>query len=423
MSPFILGIVASAKPLTLPHFISSTSISGVDMVNHSVALDTSYNYYSAGIANGDFPSITKYDKSGTLQWQRTLGTNGGAYRSIGYSPDGSLIFAGKTRNPNTPYGGFNTIGKINSAGTVLWQVRTARQDRDRLDSIVKSDGSIYYQDDANGNNWVKLTTNGVYVSSAVYNLDSTVCIPAGLGTDSTSNLYTWGSRGAYNFFVQKFNSSDALVGTWGWTTDTGSFYARSGTVDKDGNVYVSATSNDGVVSFVAKINSSGTAQWCRRFYSNGWGIYSVAVDSKGNVIAGGYDNSYAKIRIAKWNSAGTLLWQRVLETATEYVGIGSNKSITILPTDDIAIAGYIRRSSATPTAALFVLPKDGSGTGSYAIGGTTVFYSAGSSLEGSTVLTPYTPSVPALSTTYSALTAVDFGVNSLSPSNSVVALP
>jgi uncharacterized delta-60 repeat protein len=289
------------------YWIALLGGTGFDLVS-AVAVDSSDNIIVAGQTNSDGAGnqdvlIAKYNSSGTLQWDRTLG--GTEYdRGLGVAVDGSdnIIVAGQRRVSNNDDG---LIAKYNSSGTLQWH-RT-----------LGGSGGDYF--------------NGVAVDSA----DNIIC--AGY-TNSDG-------AGNYDGLIAKYNSSgtlqwDRTLGGstadrfWNIAVDSADNYICVGETASDG-----AGGSDGII---AKYNSSGTLQWDRTLGDTSsdqfWGI---AVDSSDNYICAGYGyltTSWKGI-IAKYNSSGTLQWDRTLsgsgtdrfygvavDSADNYICVGQTNS-------------------------------------------------------------------------------------------------
>src|ERR1035437_7877227 len=178
----------------------------------------------------------------------------------------------------------------------------------------------------------------------------------GLALDGQANCYVTGwfdgtndfggtslvSYGGQDIFIAKYSTSGALQ----WVrqaggTNAGWEYGRGVGVDQAGNVYVTGgflgtsahfgTINMGILGsergdtfFLAKYDSSGTAQWVRAPSNTTGGTEGtgIAVDSSGNsYVVGYFDGSWMSLGstyltntgnystfLAKYDSAGTLQW-------------------------------------------------------------------------------------------------------------------
>jgi uncharacterized delta-60 repeat protein len=319
----------------------------------AIAVDSSSNVYVSGYstATGDAAfEIAKYNTSGTIQFQRRLGGSGSSEQSYGIALDSSAnIYVGGL---STAQSGNNDweIAKYNSSGTIQWQrYLLGGSSNEQINSIaIDSSGNAY------------------------------VC---GYSSEGTSN----------SLYLVKLDTSGALQ----WQRKFGStFNNEQGygvALDSSNNVYVcgfsddrSGTDND---FLIAKYNSSGTIQWQRRLGSNtGTEIaFSVAVDSSDNLYICGQSGASGSVDcvIAKYNSSGTIQWQRTLSSSSPVVDTAFSIAVS---SSYFYICG--RSDIRGGADILFAkLPVDGSLTGTYSVGGYSFTYAASSFVDAATTLT------------------------------------
>jgi uncharacterized delta-60 repeat protein len=278
-------------------------------IGRSVAVDSSGNVYVCGYspASGTLDSqIAKYNTSGIIQWQRRLDNPG---------PDGDAAFSVAVDSSNNVYvcgytsvsGSYNfLIAKYNTSGTIQWQRSLGNSNNPTGRSVaVDSSGNVYVCGYADNSLTVGLQIAKYNTSGTIQwqrNLGGSSTIPGtnageSVAVDSSGNVYVCGysaESGTVDFQIAKYNTS----GTIQWQRSlggSGNNDGRSVAVDSSGNVYVCGYSPaSGPNDFqIAKYNTSGTIQWQRRLgASSGSNLgYSVAVDSSGNVYICG--SSYA----------------------------------------------------------------------------------------------------------------------------------
>ena len=302
---FLIVKYNTAGVLQWQRTLGSTGESGYD-----IAVDSSGNVYVSGEtstqgAGGYDALIAKYDTNGTLQWQRTLG--GADYEGgygIAVDSSGNVYVTGSTFSQGAGSADDIIIAKYNTSGTLQWQRTLGGADVGQLHSVaVDSSGNVYIT----GETYSQGAGNGD-ILIAKYNTSGTLQWQRTLGgasfdygqgvtVDSSGNVYVTGStfsQGAGNgdVLIAKYNTN----GTLQWQRTLGGADSDVGyriAVDSSGNVYITGyTSSQGAGSndvIIAKYDTSGVLQWQRTLGGAG-GDYAedIAVDSFGNVYITGY---------------------------------------------------------------------------------------------------------------------------------------
>jgi uncharacterized delta-60 repeat protein len=383
---------------------------GISRAN-GVAVDSSKNVIMSGRTDADGAGstdflIAKYDASGVLQWDRTLGGSGFEQSfDVALDSSNNIVVAGTT---NSDGAGSNDalVAKYNSSGTLQWDKTLGDSGSQAGNSIaVDSSDNIYIGGSTPFNKGLlaKYNSSGTLQWDKEYGSSQTSI--QSIAVDSSDNIIAIGytnadGSGGNDLLIAKFNSSGAL--SWDKTLGgSGEEYGYGVAVDSSDNIYISAmTSSDGAGGFdalLAKYNSSGTLQWDRTLgdASTDRGL-DVAIDSSNNVILVGATGGVPSWLIAKYNSSGTLQWQRTLgDSETNYAN-----SVTTDSADNIIIGGY-RVNGSDQEAMIVKLPPDGSGTGTYA---GDIVYASSSLTDAAAVLTDATA---VLSLSNAGLTSAD----------------
>jgi gliding motility-associated-like protein len=269
-----------------------------------------------------------------LAWQKCFG---GPYcddgESITPTSDGGYIMTGFTYGPGGDVSGYhgNTevgdywVFKINSTGTIQWQVCLGGTDFDG--------GSVVLQ-----------TSDGGYLVGGQSNT------PPGNGNVTSAN------HGGTDFWVVKLSGTGAIQ----WQNSYGGelneyLYAMQPTPDGGYILAGSTQSVGGQVSgnhggqdyWVVKINGTGTLQWqkCLGGSSDDF-AYGVAVCADGTIIVDGYTTSSdgnvtgyhgaEDMWVVKLDANGNLLWQHCLGGSQQDVGW----AVVATPDGGCVAAGY-----------------------------------------------------------------------------------
>lgn len=302
--------------------------------------------------------LTCIDASGVPQWLNGYGgINSEFAGSCEYSQATSAVYITGTYNDPTLVIGTATltnssatgnediyIAKIGNTGAFQWARTTGSSSCDDWGQGIAVDPS--------GNAYIF----GDYQGSVV--TPTTVI--------GTTTLTSYGNRDLY---IAKYNSSGTFQWARGLGSTAGGDFTGGITTDASSNVYVSGTYQAANMiigtttltpygnydAFIAKYNTSGTAQWAAKVGggSDDYG-YDVSTDATGNAymigtfsgttIAVGSTNltnanpgSSTDVFAAKYSPTGAVLW------STKAGGTGNENGATIVsdPVGNVYAGGYI----------------------------------------------------------------------------------
>jgi len=368
------------------YWISLLGGSGADFGN-AVAIDSSDNIIVCGYTGSDGAGvndvlIAKYNSSGVFQWDRTLGGSGDDYgNAVAIDSSDNIIVCGRTDSDGA--GGIDfLIAKYNSSGVLQWD-RTLGGSGSDLGNAVAIDSSdniiVCGLTDSDGAGLSDFLI-AKYNSSGVLQWDRTLGgsgtdVGSAVAIDSSDNIIVCGrtnsdGAGVNDVLIAKYNSSGVLQ--WDRTLGgSGTDYGNAVAIDSSDNIIVCGrTDSDGAggIDFlIAKYNSSGVLQWDRTLGGSGDDRgNAVAIDSSDNIIVCGYTGSdgagLSDFLIAKYNSSGVLQWDRTLGGSGSDLG----NAVAIDSSDNIIVCGRTNSDGAGGIDVLIAkLPPDGSLTGTY----------------------------------------------------------
>lgn len=303
--------------------------------------------------------VLKLNATGTIQWQKTLGSlNTDSAHDIEQTSDGGYIFVGTVGNSDGDvigsYGSQIWVVKINSFGVITWQ-KTLGGTYEEIGYCIKqtSDGG-YIIAGSNNSNDGDVTGNNGFTDAWIIKLNSTGALQwqksyggtqfdAAYSIKQTSDggyivaAYTGSNNGNvtnfhgfYDVWILKLNSVGNLI--WQKTlggsfqdiandiqiTDDGGYIIAGGTGSNDGDVF---GQHGGFDAWVVKLNSLGIIQWQKAVGgSSGDTAYSVSQTNDGGYIICGDtvsndgdvigNNINGDGWIFKLNSFGILQWQK-----------------------------------------------------------------------------------------------------------------
>jgi hypothetical protein len=413
----VLATLGAASTRGFGGFYETTAISASNWIAKagtrlvSTAFDGTGNLYSVSRSG----IIIKTASDGSATWKKvtTVGSSINIWEKVEVvSPSVIYVTGSYFTSSSIPlFAVLNGSGNVTSARSI-----TTGGSLDKL--AISSSGSVYtsgYMTTSNGgtvlvDHFFKIV-NGAITTKRYYN--NQVELNFGfIGAGSSDSVYIGGDVSTIP--ITKINSSFGIL----WKFLYSSIDANQA-VESNGNLYVAATYS--VSPFrvaVMKLNAStGTLVWARVLSatSSSRGFY-VAVDDSSNVYVGGRTSTDSVI--IKVDSDGNLVWQRSVS-----IGVASSiLSISVNTATNTIYALCSPTSSGNAYSFILSIPTDGSLTGTYSVGGTSVTYSSTS--ETFSTLTP-TSTSPSLSFSTSTLadTSRTLTVAEATPTYDLITLP
>ncbi len=375
--------------------------------------------------------VAKLDANGATVWAKNFGgATATTVRAYGVTVDstGNVYFAGYFQGAAIDVGGTSltlqgtistAVAKLNAAdGSTVWAVRFGNTGASTVPNGIALDSSnnpvvAGYFSGADtvfgGTTLSKVGTQDLFVAklaaangavswAANFGGTSVSANTAGLGLDTTGNVYTFGYfaggnmefglttltlSGTRNFWLSKLDSSGTPVwarnyGGTGVSNPTVSTYG-SLAVDGSGNSYVASSFHSGSLVVgsdtlpsvggssnalqtvvVAKIDTSGTAAWARSYgtaASNSRAV-SVKLDAAGNPYVTGYFTGATltvggtiltrigsqDAFVARYDTAGSVTW------AQNYGGSGATVApvaVATTATSGVVVGGNFTGAAIT----------------------------------------------------------------------------
>jgi len=365
----VLATIGAASARGFGDFYTSTSISGngwmarIGAYTKPMTSDSNNNIYVGSPAG----LIMKVGPDGTLAWQKNVnqsGTNVSVERNqaTGSGLVGLVGSSGSGAINNKP-----SIEVLDSNGNVYYSVYYNAANF--INSITASDvGSIYFSGTfASGfAAYFKLYGTTIVAKKSYSNTSGQ---PRFVGGGSNDTAYMGDTFNGVVPSVAKVDSNLALL----WRSGSSSLTRVTQVVESNGFVYAVGTT-----SAVVKLNATtGAFVWAKTLSSSFFTC--LAVDSSDNIYAGGYDFTNKLGILLKIDNNGNLIWQRnFLLSPINAAYYTTVSAITVNNTNNSICVQVTPSGAGTATSMLFSVPNNGTPTGTYTVGGSTLVYAINS---------------------------------------------
>ena len=247
---------------------------------YDVRVDSSKNVYLSGSSYPDEMIVVKYDASGSLQWQRKITGDESEITSLGLDSSNNVYVFGNTET-NSQGGRDFYVAKLNTSGTLQWQRGlgsggTYSTDESIGHSATDSSGNTYgcgYSGALDKMLLFKYNGSGTLQWQRQLSLSGQQAFHSDVVLDSSGNVYAAGETDLNtlndsHLTLVKYNSSGTLQWQKRLAASSPNEVALGVDVDSSDNVYVCGTSNfssypSNKYIIIAKFNSSGSLQWAR----------------------------------------------------------------------------------------------------------------------------------------------------------------
>lgn len=368
---------------------------------NSSAIDSSGNIYITGqgdttsIANGVL--VAKYNNLGVMQWVRILETVSITEYGTAIQVDsvGNIYITAVINSASTSSTRYSALIKYDNNGNLLFQsyyrvpsFYTPMTPRD----LVIFDGDLYIYTTGQ---YGSTTSSDVYfcehLSDGTISFLNTASGGYDYGraiiVDHTANLLIAGSIGVVNggftdeiAGIIRYDTTGTYINSFSFANVTATQDSRFYDVAKDSNdnYYCCGVADYAVGAYnymmLVKLDSSFAVQWIKGLYYSSGGssdlFTKITIDADNSIYILGLrstGSTYDRTTIFKYDVSGNLLWQR-------YIALTSS-SVDLVPGNISVDALSMYVTCATSSVSFTLkLPKDGTLTGTYTVGGRTIVY-------------------------------------------------
>lgn len=303
-----------------------TSVPGSSLYGKAIALDSAENVLVAGSVPRTSMVTAKYNRQGSLIWQRTFDNPGTREEAtwIATDPFDNVWVIGQFVTNISPYlpAGFITL-KYDANGNLLWQDLQSLIHGGAVRIVTDQYGNAYFT----GRAWYSSSTDDIvtikyepdgtrlWVRSESFDAFSQDG-PQALVLAPNGNVVVVGSAGGY-FMIYVYAPNGDLIWYRNYHGSSGAHDVAVGAANEVyvvGSTYLQPVGNR---ELVLKYDAAGTLVWENDY--PGYSASKIALDASGNLFITGYEaNFYTDWWTMKINPAGTMLWGQLYNQTASF---------------------------------------------------------------------------------------------------------
>jgi outer membrane protein assembly factor BamB len=406
----VIATLGAASTRGFGGFYQTTSISNtgwmsrIGVFTDPMSSDSNNNIY-AGDNNG---LIIKIGPDGALVWQKNVLNQFGSNVSVERNQVSSLNLIGLVGDRGESVTAPPSIELLDSDGNIYYSAFVSGFSF--FNSIASSEtGSIFFSGSLStgSGSYFKLSGTTIAAKKRYTNSNG---VPRFVGGGSGDTAYMGDTFNGNITGLTKVDSNISLL----WRSASSSLTRVSQAVESNGAVYAV-----GSTSAVVKLNATtGAFVWARTLSSS---LFTcLAVDSANNIYAGGYDSTNDVGVLLKVSNSGNIIWQRSFFIST--MGTAAVTSITVNNLNNSICVQLCSSAGFGSSSVLFSVPNNGSLTGTYTAGASTVTY-ANISKTFSSVTYTFTSTPISFASTTAAETNFAASVSNASATYTLTTIP
>jgi len=406
----LIATLGAASTRGFGGFYQTTSISNtgwmsrIGVFTDPMSSDSNNNIY-AGDNNG---LIIKIGPDGALVWQKNVLNQLGSNVSVERNQASSSNLIGLVGDRNDSVTAPPSIELLDSDGNIYYSAFVSGSNF--FNSIASSEtGSIFFSGTlATGSgSYFKLSGTTIAAKKSYSNTSG---VPRFVGGGSGDTAYMGDTFNGNITGLTKVDSNISLL----WRSASSSLARVTKAVESNGAVYAVGTT-----SAIVKLNATtGAFVWARTLASS---VFTcLAIDSSDNIYAGGYDSTNNIGVLLKVSNSGSIIWQRSFFSSS--IGTAAVTSITVNNLNNSFCVQLCSSTGFGSHSVLFSVPNNGSLTGTYTAGASTVTYANISKAFASVTYT-FTSTPISFGSTTRATTNFAASVSNASATYTLTAIP
>lgn len=330
-------------------------------------------------SNGTDAFVAKYDQSGVLQWQRTIGGTGTETGKGVYADSSGNVYITGTTTSSGAGGSDVLIVKYNSSGDLVWQRTWGGSGTDIGNAIYVDTTYVLITGSTTSAGYGGIdafilylnTSGGIQFQKCYYSSQEDVGTGITYDVNYGRFVICGNTRAPNTAIYTPFVISVDTAGNvqWGQTYYSGSNDIASKIIynPQDAHLYFTGNFGGTVYAQISKIYGNNSFAWTRMLYGGSNMIANgLSWDRANNLyLCGTTSSASGNNFIAKYDNSGTIQWQKSLIANFSLNDIWVDFNQSGLSNRDFFYATGSKTSATFSDANTIKLPQNGTNTGTY----------------------------------------------------------